>query len=184
MSFKPRQHSRRWMLKAGLIAVTCAGVVMATMARPIYKHVDEQGNVSYSDSPQSQDARPMELPPINTQISETAGAGELPRAIKPGSEQADYSIRIESPANDTTIPPGQSSVTITGRLEPSASFSARYELLFDGEFNQSANSPVFTIDQLNRGTHSVAIRVIDEYGVNIATSQSIQIHVQRPTVSR
>ena len=76
MSFKPRQHSRRWMLKAGLIAVTCAGVVMATMARPIYKHVDEQGNVSYSDSPQSQDARPMELPPINTQISETAGAGD------------------------------------------------------------------------------------------------------------
>ena len=177
------KQQRRRPVRTGLIVLASIGFALAAMARPIYKHVDEQGNVSYSDSPQSQNAKPMELPPINTQLSEPPGVSDVSIPGLPG-EQADYAITIQSPYNDTTIAPGQSFVTVSAQMEPQPTFEARYELIFDGDFSQSASTPIFTIEPLFRGTHTIAIRVIDEYGVNIATSESIQIHVQRPTVSK
>ncbi|BFM09365.1 DUF4124 domain-containing protein [Halioxenophilus aromaticivorans] len=152
-------------------------------ARPIYKHVDAQGNVSYSDSPQDKDAKAMELPPINTQSSENLQPQGTPTPPQL-SEQADYSISIDSPSNDVTIPPGQASVTVSAVVQPNPEFTARYELVLDGEFSQSSSAPVFNIEPLYRGTHTLSIRMIDEYGVNIASSESVTIHVQRPTVSR
>jgi hypothetical protein len=50
------------MAIALIVALGCAGA-QAQPARQAYKHVDEHGNVTYSQTPPSKDAKPIDLPP-------------------------------------------------------------------------------------------------------------------------
>lgn len=165
------------------ILALCLLAVIATPGgtTPIYKHVDENGNVHYSDSPQSNDDELVELPPINAQPAE-AGYSSEDRPRRTQDDRGEYEVFIDNPVHDTTVPPGQTQVGVSGYVQPGMNFPAQFDLLYDGQVVQSNDTPVFVIDNLERGTHTLSIRVFDEFGVNIATSESIQIHVQRPTV--
>lgn len=166
-----------------VLAAILLGLSISSWAAPIYKHVDENGNVSYSDSSQSANDEIIKLEPINTQTSQHEETFQ-PNATSNLDQPIDYQLVIDNPLNDTTITPGQSFVGISGYMEPGADFATQFELIYDGQVVQANDSPAFVIDQLERGTHTISIRVLDEYGVNIATSQRIQIHVQRPSVAK
>ncbi|WP_317932420.1 DUF4124 domain-containing protein [Halioxenophilus sp. WMMB6] len=159
-----------------LLAWTNQGYSQST----VYKHVDEAGNVLYSDSPQSSDDEPVALPPINTQPAPSVSSTSSRKAV---NEQPEYILEISHPKHDTTITPGQTEVMVSGHLSPGAREPLHFELLLDGDSYSQNSSPSFLISPIYRGTHTLTIRALDEYGDTVVTSESIQIHVIRPTVS-
>jgi len=173
-----------WMKR--LLPAACVLLVSTTCsllhAEPIYKHVDAQGNVTYSDSPMGSDDQAITLPPVNTQNMSEGDSGRG-YDTAPVADEIDYQMFIDLPENDSSIPPGQTSVVVSGHLDPAAEFPAEFALVYDGQVIQTSGTPQFSIPQLFRGSHSISIQVIDDQGVTIANSSTVTIHVVRPTVA-
>ncbi len=70
-------------------------------AQPIYKIVDEHGNVTYTDQKPSDDARPMNLPEINV-MGEDAEPMPVPEA-EASAQAPGLNFRILSPENNARI---------------------------------------------------------------------------------
>ena len=76
-------------------------LLASTVFAQLYKSVDENGNVVYSDVPPDGTAEPVELPPLNVI--------EAVKVAPPRSESADpglpltYSIQITQPQNEQTF---------------------------------------------------------------------------------
>jgi len=92
-------------LRLNILLAVCALMlpVAPTFAQPIYRVVDENGNVTYTDQKPSDDAVPMVLPEISV-ISETAppiepiGSGDTTSsAVQP------FQMEIVEPADGSVI---------------------------------------------------------------------------------
>ncbi|MCD9459308.1 DUF4124 domain-containing protein [Marinibactrum halimedae] len=150
---------------------------------PIYKTVDENGNITYSDNPPDKDSKPYQLPSINSQPAHSTEG--FPKAREKTTTQAteNYYISIASPADDQAIPPGQLSVSIVGSIEPAPKEALTFELVVDGSVALTGSSPTFVLSPLLRGTHIASIRAIDKDGNLVTASNNITFHVIRPNVS-
>ncbi|GAB2188449.1 hypothetical protein MAH1_00550 [Sessilibacter sp. MAH1] len=168
---------------AAIFTVLLAVVTQPLSAQDIYKTVDENGNVTYSDSPVKENSKKLDLPEINSQPSpnpETAPrffkADEKTKPIK-------YALKINEPIHDQAIPPGQRDVAIIAEIDPiPTEDDITYTLLVDGSATDTAELPSFLIKEPLRGSHDIQIQAKQDKKV-IATSKSITIHVIRPTVA-
>ena len=162
-------------------------------ATQIYKTTDEQGNVSYSDTP------PTDGPSEQVKLRETNSAPP-PEMAEPmpsssstapdtapdtaDTEEAPYSVSVASPANETTIPMGPGNFSITAALEPALSQGALLQLYVDGSTSgnpQSSNS--WTLTNVFRGAHDLKVMVVDRKGDQLAESGSVRVYVLRPSVN-
>ncbi|WP_461480586.1 DUF4124 domain-containing protein [Porticoccus sp.] len=154
----------------------CATALPA--AAQVYKTVDEQGNVTYTDKPPSDDntAEPVDLPAINTQPALQPRPAESKKTAEIGYKE----VSILAPAQDATIPPGQLNVVVQIFLEPALKPGHRVQLLHNGSpYGEPAYATSFSIDSLIRGEHSLQAQIIDENGAVVAQSGSRTIHVKR-----
>ncbi|WP_461517384.1 DUF4124 domain-containing protein [Porticoccus sp.] len=148
----------------------------------VYKTVDDQGNVTYTDNPPSdgKTVEPVDLPAINTQ----PGLQPPASARKKPAENSGYAdVSILAPAQDATIPPGQLNVVVQIFLEPALKAGHRVQLLHNGQaYGEPAYATSFSIDSLIRGEHTLKAQVVDENGAVIAQSGSVTIHVKRTSI--
>lgn len=162
-----------------LLLVVVTGFCQAQST--IYRHVDSNGKVTYSDSPLSNEDTEVELPPLNTSETDDGDQGYSDPSPEP-REAISYQLDIQTPANDSTIPPGASAIIVAASLTPPARQPLTFELVFNGEALLQATSPNFTIEEPFRGSHSIRIQAFDDNGDWVAESDTITVHVIRPTV--
>lgn len=151
-------------------------------AAQVYRTVDEQGNVKYTDQPPANDpsAEELQLPSVNTQpaLSPSKPSNE--------SEKEDIGykeVAILSPAQDSTIPPGQLEVVVQVFLEPALKTGHRVQLLHNGQpHGSAAPATSFVIDSLIRGEHTLQAQVIDGTDNPIGQSDTVTIHVKRHSI--
>ena len=134
-------------------------------ADPLYKWVDAQGNVHYSDKPQP-GAKKLVLPkastfnPPNT-VKLTPTGSDAPRSAapdasasqEPGAGPAYTAITVAAPADQSTIWNTDSvtvSVSVTPELRPGDSVN----ITLDGK-TQSVQGTSATFAGLDRGSHTV-----------------------------
>ncbi|MEZ5530313.1 MAG: DUF4124 domain-containing protein [Porticoccaceae bacterium] len=162
-----------------LILPLCLILGMSPGLAAVYKTVDEKGNVTYTDTPPSDDgnAEPVKLPPINTQPAlETRQTTPKQSEDMEGYEE----VAILAPAQDATIPPGQINVVVQVFLEPALKPGHLILLLHNGQpSGEPSFGPSFSIDSLIRGEHTLQAQVVNETGAVIAQSSTITIHVKR-----
>lgn len=162
-----------------LATVVVAVLAMSAAATPVYKTVDSNGNVSYSDVPDiGTQTQELELPPVNIQLAlPPSPAIEEPAAP---TLPPDYRLRIDWPEPDSTIPPGQIEVEARLHIEPALAPAHWIQWLVDDEPQgepTTANALVLT--QLIRGSHQLRAIVMDSDGVVLAQSEPVTIHVRR-----
>jgi|AntDeeMetagen134_2_1112570.scaffolds.fasta_scaffold00088_15 hypothetical protein len=159
----------------------------AVQAEEIYRHVDDQGNVTYSDEPPEKDSKPMELAPLpevsiptperpssrrNTQEEDTEETQERERYKR---------VEIVEPEHDSAFWHGGGMVTIRARTEPRLSKGHSYQLEFDGERGDTNRSGRFSLNNVNRGTHTVVVHVLDSSGQVITSSDTTRFTLHRPS---
>ncbi|TNE91371.1 DUF4124 domain-containing protein [Porticoccus sp.] len=162
-----------------LIALTLACTIAQPALAEVYKTVDEDGNITYTDNPTAKEGKVEEvkLPAINTQPALKTKA-EKPKKSDTGNGYKEVSIL--SPAQDATIPPGQLNVVVQVFMEPALQPGHRIQLFHNGQpYGEAAYATSFSIDELIRGEHNVQVRVIDTKGNSVATSDKVTFFVKR-----
>ncbi|WP_438971087.1 DUF4124 domain-containing protein [Methylophaga sp.] len=167
-----------------------------TLALPVnaevYRWVDDNGNVVYSDEPHA-DAETIDLPAPTTYTPVEASQSEADiLRLSPddednedsASEVPDYQLRIISPADDESIWVNNGDVSVSMVLEPALD-PERGDMIvlsLDGtEIARQATTAV-QLDNLDRGTHTLSAKVIDKNGSALTDQASVIFHLHRNSI--
>ncbi len=161
--------------------ITAALLCLASTAvAQLYKYVDENGNVIYSDVPPSEAAEPVDLPPINV----IEGVRVAPPASEPPTEQLPltYSIRITEPQNEQTFQ-NTREFPVSVSIDPPLQAGHQVAISLDGVVRVRGNELSAVVTDVDRGEHRVTAAVVDASGKPITTSPAIVVFVHRRTVN-
>ena len=155
--------------------------VQAAQTPQIYKWTDSNGNVTFSDKPH-EGAEEIVLPKVQTYSSPKIPNTE--HSFQPASqteEQPYDRITIVQPDDQETIRNPQGYVSVIVDLKPKLRRGDNLQLLFDGSVVESpAPTTVFALQDIVRGSHTIAAQVLDAKGKVLNTSNTITIFMQQP----
>lgn len=151
----------------------------------VYTYVDAEGNRVFTDKPKSGNAERVELAPSNSMPAiQTPSATQV---VSPPPEPAQrYSLlRILVPQPDATIRDSAGNLIVSINSEPGLFAQHSYRLLLDGKpVGEVGSSPVFPLENIDRGTHQLAVEVIDQAGRIIERTPTQPFHMQRISLAQ
>ena len=147
----------------------------------VYKTHDKDGNVIYTDNPNTQGAEKVQLRELNTV---PGGTGQAPVATsQPAPEEAfSYQLRIVSPRNEVGIPIGQRDLAVAVALQPELREEDVLVYYMDGELLEESKSTSIIVREIPRGTHVISVEAMDANGLSLGTSESVTVNLMRPPV--
>lgn len=151
----------------------------------IYKSVDADGNVVFSDTPLP-GGKEVILPPTPTYTPRplavpAAGAGA-------GTTQAPTaytSLLIVSPADGATIRDNTGAVAVNLVVEPPMTEKSGHKLvvILDGKPQESAgNSTQVTLSDVERGSHTLRASILNADGQVQFSSGAVTFHLKRESI--
>ncbi len=152
-------------------------------ASKVYKKVNPDGSVEYSDVPQDDAAEPIKLTPLQsinlTPLAPAPASQSAPPApVKPFKYE---SIRILSPQDDEGIRSNNGDFTAKGELSPVLQPDLEHHIqwLLDGKEVPDAKGLTLTLKNMDRGTHRLQLRVLDFDGKSVIETPTISFHILR-----
>lgn len=151
----------------------------------VYKTVDKDGRVIYTDKPKSDNAQKVELREINT----VPGAQPLPESTPVESFQSQsaamsYQIEIISPRNELIIPVGQRDLAIAIKVEPELQPDHLLVYFMDGGLLEETSMTNIIVKDAPRGSHNLVVEAIDANGQSLGTSAPVSVSLMRPIVKK
>jgi len=178
MSLTVDRKGFRYLISAALaMALVLASGVFAD--DQIYRSVDEEGRVIFSDEP-AEGAKPVELPPTNTMGQPAA----IPRPAPAEGTVTQFtgydSVAIVQPADDESIVNTGGDFSVSVQTTPALQLAHSLRLLLDGAAYASSADGGFSLRNIDRGSHTLQVQVIDEGGAVLAESITFTVYVRRP----
>lgn len=165
------------ILPALLLIILCADALAG-----VYKRTDAEGNVEYSDLPQTTKEKAVPLPPASTYTPPPVDAG-MQTSEAPAQQAVGYeSVAITQPADDQAIRENAGNVLVQFTSNPALQAGHRFVLLVDGKKMAEGHSSSLQLENLDRGTHNVQVQVVDASGQVIASSRPVTFHLQRVSI--
>lgn len=160
--------------------------VLPAAAAETWRWRDANGVVHYSDRPIpgaervniGPSSQPGSARSTSPAISTAPAAAPQPQATVSYS-----SCTITAPANDETFN-AVSSVSATVQVAPLLQDSHRIQVLLDGRAyaDWPERLPTYTLMNLNRGSHTLSVRVQDADGRVVCNGSPITFHVRQPSL--
>lgn len=164
-----------------VIALLCL-LPLAAVA-DIYKWVDEDGNVVYSDEPRDGAER------LERTTPESSYRFETPRRQQPQDDRSDEvgedaarydELRIVHPADEGTVRDNQGLVDVQLEISPSLRAEHRVQFILNGEpQGDPSGSLGHRLTEVHRGEHQVAARVLNEAGATIAEADPVTFYMHQ-----
>lgn len=150
----------------------------------VYKWVDEQGVVHYTDKPPSDGAQPAKLPALQTYKEGTnPNLRKFDKPNAPATTEGSAQIDIVTPAHDETF--RERTVPVAVMVTPQLKAGQKLIYLLDGV---PASAPTtqtsYALTEVDRGMHTVSVTVVDEAGNQYGSSAPVTVHVKPPTVDK
>ena len=163
------------------------GLVSLTASAQIYKSVDENGVVTFSDVPPAVSSGKTSIvvqPNVTNSMPGLSPSVTSPDAVMI-DESAARSVSIASPLNNATIPMGAGTFDVTAELGAPLAEDELLALYLDDELVDDPQvSAVWTLTYVIRGPHTLQVRRLSRAGETISQSEKITIFVLRPSVLR
>ena len=171
------------MRKKLLFAISCTMLTCALYAQ-VYKWTDSHGVVHFSDSPHA-GSEQLKIPDAQTfspPVSNTPESISNPGNTSVTENSTQYSkIEIMQPINQATIRNNQGYVVVSVVLVPSLVQGDTLQMIFDGApLGDPQPNLIFELSGIYRGSHTLAVSVLNEKGEVLKTSEPITIFMQRP----
>ncbi len=150
-------------------------------AGEIYKSVDAQGRVTYSDRKSNDKAEPVNLPTVNTQpaLKTRSTSNKSNQTAVPN-----YTVEILSPASGTTFHADQRTINVQFSVNPKFGSNLTVQAILDGApYGGEFHDIELNLSGLDRGEHSLNIILRNENGEILTQSQTIVLYVKRPSVN-
>jgi hypothetical protein len=175
--------------------IASAFLLLPLMAFPegeIYKVVDEDGNVTFTDQRPSDGAQPMKLRPLSVvetdiQVPETPAEGiaEAVETTEPTPRELSKlyrDFRITKPQNEETFWGTANTVVVTWESSQPFLPDMSIMLFVDGEAQKAAVDGAVTLT-LDRGEHQVYAELRDQRNRRIVSTERVTFFVQQHSVN-
>lgn len=152
----------------------------------VYTYVDAEGNRVFTDSPRDGNAKQVQMAPSNRAEPPTRRLSPPPAPAAPAGPILSYELlRITIPQPDATINDGAGNLIVTVNAEPALHPGHSYRLLLDGQpYGSVGRSPVFPLENIDRGTHQIAVEIITEGGIIVERTPSQPFHMKRVSLAQ
>lgn len=175
------------MRKTALIA--CLALLAASaLEAQVYRWVDEEGVVHYSDTPHP-GAEEIFLPDSSSSSRSTTGFGAQPRTPRNAREEQDggqtfdyESLTFAAPAPEETLWNIEGELTVRLNLQPALRQGHQVRVYFDGE-PRPVEGLQFALQEVYRGTHNLQAEVLNESGQLMIRSEPLRFYVQQTSIA-
>lgn len=179
-----------WLKGAWALLMAGALGVSAAQATPVYRSVDAQGNVTFSDRPVGEKVDVGTVNTIPGQPRETNDRRAPPDAAIEAEADAASSftayqrLTIAAPGNEATLPTGAAGDTkVRVAVTPELRETDKLRIVLDGEVSGPArHATTFSVTELVRGEHTLRAEVVDSEGRVRQRSAPVTLYVQRASV--
>lgn len=169
----------RYFLPAIMLYSTVAGA-------GLYKGVDEQGNVVYSDKP-FENAEQFTPPAITVMDAPKVSPKEEAAEEETTPDEAGYTVlNITSPKNQQTIW-NEPDLIVQVKIKPDLNIEQghRLWLIMDGKpLVKKSRSTALPIGRADRGEHKLQVQVRNKQGKVIKRSRTITVHIKNSVIPR
>lgn len=171
-----------------IVLLALLAVLYATVAGAegtIYRWVDQDGKVHFGDRPPAAGPRGeiTTLPAINIVTPAETAPSEEDEDTTPAGRAVAYSrFEIVSPRDDEAVRANDGNVTITLGIEPALFAGHVVRLVLDGDEAARGSGLQMTLNNLDRGTHTLAAEVIGRDGRVIVQTPALRFHVLRAAI--
>jgi len=95
-------------------------------------------------------------------------------------DQSYVAADVVFPAHDAAVRSNAGDLTVKAHVEPALAQGHRLQLLLDGvPLGVAQRVPEFPLQNIDRGTHRLQIRIIDEAGETVFTGAASTFHLMR-----
>ena len=180
MSEQITGRSGQWLLWATLLWVALLGGASPLEAQTVYRVVDEQGRVTFTDNPKRGGEAVVLAPLPGVSSSSSASLPPAPRPSEqrsPGPPFMPYDrFTIAYPAHQARLNSATTAVEIA--LSPALRDDHQLRLRLNGEINQSAmHSNAFWMANLPTGVHQLQAELLDAQGRVRHQTPIVRFHV-------
>jgi len=163
-----------------LMSIACTVAV----AGSVYKWVDENGVVHYSDQPH-ENAQKVELKAPQTYSAPKApqGPAQPIRNVEPKGETTYKSCSISEPTSEQVYM-NTATVTAGVSVNPPVRPGDTAIVTLDGQRvpGVPATGGQFEISPVDRGTHSIQMTIQNSTGATVCSSAAVTFHVRQPSL--
>jgi hypothetical protein len=161
-----------------------------TASAQVYKWVDEDGIVHYSDQPApgaeridiQQNPRSAPAPRRSTATRAAAAASDT-AAAEPAKPFSYESLSFTSPGSEQTLWNIGGTLNVTMSLSPALRNGDRVRLYFDGAAQPISGTTSVQLEEVWRGAHNLQAEVLDANGTLMIRSEPIRFYVQQTSVA-
>ena len=173
---------------------TFLAVLLAVAASPltaqVYKVVDKDGNVTFTDQPPADGSKPIKLAPISVieaPVYETApkeaedeNAENEPTLADLRRQYRDFAIVTPEQEESVWRPDGPIPVSWYARNPLRQGMEVT--LFLDGQIHSTTTQPIIALNGLERGEHTLKAELKDAKNRNVATAETVTFFVRQPNL--
>lgn len=153
----------------------------------LYKKIDEQGNVTYSDVPSGK-AKPVQLPGLTTYGTPALHKQPVKTpADAAKAAAANYTaLALVSPANEDTLRENSGTVAVKVTLAPPLDSQAGHKLVvvLDKKPVAEAQATEVSLKDVERGTHTLKVQIADAKGLVLKESTEVTFQLHRGSAAK
>lgn len=181
------------MKKSILIALSLllssTGAISEEKKKKLYKWVDKQGNVHYSDEPQkgAKEVKIPELPTVKmkTPKLDSIDVGSNSNNREEPSLAVSYqSLSLASPTNEGVIRNNGQVVEMTAQITPPLQEGHKLQFTLDGQTKSAEENELSVkFEKIEYGVHTAKVTVVDSTGFRLMTSEEVKfalLHIINP----
>ncbi|MDE1461715.1 DUF4124 domain-containing protein [Spartinivicinus poritis] len=162
-----------------LLWVLTAALPWAASHAEIYKTVDNEGNVNFTDAPGDKPAEQVKLKP-STIISPPTIVPPDPQGPSKEDTFSYSSLTIKKPVNGDTIALN-GDVTVLAVISPRLRPADRLQLVVDGKAHGNKQKGLrFKVKNLERGPHTLGVQALNSKG-KVLNTASVTVYSRNPS---
>ena len=166
-------------------------IASGSLDAQVYKTVDEDGNVTYTDQPPEDGSAPIKLPELSVieapvyekapSAADKASAGEEEKPLRFLRKHYE-DFAIVSPQHEESVWFSQQAITVVWGTKNPLEPGMRVIVSVDGARQTATANRVIPLAGLERGEHTVTAVLSDAKNRSIATATPVTFFVRQPGV--
>lgn len=172
-----------------LFAFLLAATTAPLMAQ-VYKVVDKDGNVTYTDQQPEDGAKPVELAPISVIEAPVYEKAPEPTAEEDAEKEPSLTymrriyrdFAIISPEQEESVWKPDGPIPVAWNTRTALQPGMKITLYLDGKTYMETAQPMIPLSGLDRGEHTLKAELRDSRNRIVATAQTITFFVRQPNL--
>ncbi len=176
-----------------ILIVSLLTLAAGSLAAQVYKTVDEDGNVSYTDQPPADGSQPIKLkeisvvetPTYETPATAEADGTESEEDKPPSMRSLRRTYRdfaIVAPLSEESVWHPEAPITVAWNTATPLQAGMTVSVSVDGNKRISTTSSRIPVSGLERGEHTVTAQLLTDRNQVIATAEPVTFFVRQPNI--